>query len=233
MSFCCPVSNCKVTFTAKKNLTRHIKNQHGNLWTCQRCNQKFNRCDNFEYHQRTCLYKTIGKRMVDEEEKGNKRRKENVRFSGGALQNTLVDYQIDLENEEQNANNVMNVLKSSMFEFKEKILLELEKKNAIKLYFSLHANFHLNSDPSFLTEPSIVLNTDVEEAFRSNNLDELLENTYDNLESVIEKFQLRGSGWVLDRLIRLDLHILEYNPLRATSYITLPKELQNSKQHQG
>ena len=46
---------------------------------------------------------------------------------------------------------------------------------------------------------------------------------------MIENFQHTGSGWVLEKLLKLDLHILEYSPLRATSYITLPKELQNSK----
>ena len=230
MAFICNIGNCKVSFSAKRSLTRHIKNQHGNLWSCQRCNQTFNRCDNYEYHQRTCQFKTSGKRMMVEDNiEVNKRGKDNVRYSGGALQNTLADYQIKLEDEQQDAINIMDLLKTSVFEFKDKISDELDKKNAIKLYFSLHANFHLNSDPSFVTEPSIVLNTDVEETFRSNDLDDLLESAYESIQAAIEKFQLRGSGWVLDRLIRLDLHIHEYNPLRATSYIPLPKELQHSK----
>ena len=50
----------KREFTGKENLTRHVKSQHG--WSYQRCSQSFNRRDNYEMHQRVCLYKTTGKR---------------------------------------------------------------------------------------------------------------------------------------------------------------------------
>lgn len=69
--------------------------------------------------------------------------KRTCKYSGGALQDTLADYQIDLEGEQQNAGNVMDVLKTSIFEFKYKTLDELDMKNAT----TLHANFHFNSDP--------------------------------------------------------------------------------------
>ena len=53
---------CKREFTEKRNLTRHVKEQHGNLWSCHRYNQSCNRRDHFEMHQRVCLFKTTGKR---------------------------------------------------------------------------------------------------------------------------------------------------------------------------
>ena len=33
--------------------------------------------------------------------------------------------------------------------------------------------------------------------------------------------------WVLHQLLKLDLHAYEYDPLRASTYIPLPKELQD------
>ena len=39
----------------------------------------------------------------------------------------------------------------------------------------------------------------------------------------------RGSGWILNKLISLDLHLLEFDPLRATSYIPLPTCIQDRK----
>ena len=36
-------------------------------------------------------------------------------------------------------------------------------------------------------------------------------------------------GWILDKLIALDLHLLEFDPLRATSCIPLPTCIQNRK----
>ena len=60
------------------------------------------------------------------------------------------------------------------------------------------------------------------EVYNSSEIDNALNSTYENLVSAIEDFQQRGSGWVLNKLLALDLHILEFNPLRATSYIPLP-----------
>ena len=50
MTFICPV--CHGEFTEKRSLVRHLKNQHGNLWSCSRCNQFFNRFDNYSMHER-------------------------------------------------------------------------------------------------------------------------------------------------------------------------------------
>ena len=37
---------------------------------------------------------------------------------------------------------------------------------------------------------------------------------------------MRGSGWILHELSQLDLHTYVYDPLRASTYIPLPKDLQ-------
>ena len=119
--------------------------------------------------------------------------------------------------------------KDSLFQLKDNINEEVVKKQVIMFYVSLHANFHLGSDEEFKTEPPAVLNTEALEIFKSTDIDDLLNHTYENLVSSIENFQQRGSGWVLDKLLKLDLHILEFNPLNATSYIPLPDELQRKK----
>ena len=51
----------------------------------------------------------------------------------------------------------------------------------------------------------------------------------ENLTSAIEDLQQRGSGWVLVKLLALDLHLPEFDPLRATSYIPHPTCIQNRK----
>ena len=101
------------------------------------------------------------------------------------------------------------------------------KKRAVKFYLSLHVNFHLSTDVAFLTDPTAVLSTDAIEVYHSCDVHGALNSTYENL--AIEDFQQRGSGWILDKLIALDLHLLEFDPLRATSYIPLPTCIQNRK----
>ena len=68
------------------------------------------------------------------------------------------------------------------------------------------------------------MNTPTMEIYESSDINEILHATYDKLTESIESMGLSGYGWVLERLIKLDLHILEFNPLQATSYIPLSKE---------
>ena len=201
MAFSCDI--CDREFTGNRGLTHHMENQHGNLWSCHRCSQSFNRYDNYEMHQTVCLFKTTGKRsgghlsMV-----AAKKLKDNVNRVGGALDGTVNQYRLNLE---------------------------VAKKRAVKFYLSLHANFPLNTDVTFLTNPPAVLSTDTMEVYGSSDVLDALNSISENLASTIEDFQQHGSGWVLDKLLALDLHLLEFDPLRSTSYIPLPTCIQNKK----
>ena len=104
MTYSCDI--CKRGFTEKRNLTRHVKEQHDNLWSCHRCNQSFNRRDNYEIHQRDCLFKTTGKRSGEHLDTTVKKLKDNTRRVSGALNGTVNEYRLNLEDEQQDASNV-------------------------------------------------------------------------------------------------------------------------------
>lgn len=38
-----------------------------------------------------------------------------------------------------------------------------------------------------------------------------------------------GSGWIIDRLIYIDVMIASYNPLRASGHFHLPKNIKNTR----
>ena len=90
---------------------------------------------------------------------------------------------------------------------------EVVKKRAGKFYLSLHVNFHLSTDVAFLTDPPAVLSTDTIEVYDSCDVHDALNSMYEDLVSAIEDFQQRGSGCILDKLIAVDLHLLEFEPL--------------------
>ena len=79
----------------------------------------------------------------------------------------------------------------------------------------MHLNFHLNTDESFVTDPPIVLNSNTEEVYRTSDIDAILKLIYEKLCTQIEDFEHRGSGLNLEKLLKLDLHILEFAPLRV------------------
>ena len=118
--------------TEKRSLIRHVKNHHGNLWSCHRCNQSFNRCDNYEMHQRVCLFKTTWKRSGEHLGTTTKKHQDNMSRDGGALNGTVNEYRLNLEGKQQDASNVLDVLKESTFQMENRIIEEVAKKRAVK-----------------------------------------------------------------------------------------------------
>ena len=179
MAFSCDI--CKREFTENRNLTRHVKEQHGNLWSSHRCNQSFNRRDNYEIHQRVCLYKATGKRSGECLGTTVKKLKDNVSRVGDALDGTVNEYRLNLEGEQQDASNVLDILKESTFQVENRINKEVVKKRAVKFYLSLHVNFHMSTDVMFLTNPSAILSTDTIEVYGSSDVHDALNSIYENL----------------------------------------------------
>ncbi len=48
------------------------------------------------------------------------------------------------------------------------------------------------------------------------------------LESMT-KYQKEGSSWRLKRVLELEIHVVEYNPVGGSSYILLPERLRGKK----
>ena len=181
MTFTC--SNCNKTFSFKHNLLKHIRNQHNGEISCQRCQRTFNRFDNCQLHDKSCLINKTRKRTSNQQEGGGgKKQKTN-----SALENTFVNYSVNLEDKEQNSY-FKEDLTNGVYTLKEKNQQELTRKNAIKLFVSLHVNFHLSIDPSYVTEPAAVLNTEPVVVLLSTNLNETLDNVCDRLFNAIDDF---------------------------------------------
>ena len=127
-------------------------------------------------HQRFCLFKTTGKRRSGEHlgMVAAKTIPDNVNRVGGALNGTVNEYRPNLEDEQQDASNVLDVLKESTFQMKNRISEEVVKKRAVNFYLSLHVNFHLSTDVTLLTNPPAVLSTDTIEVCDSNDLHDAL-----------------------------------------------------------
>ena len=133
------------------------------------------------------------------------------------------EYRLNLEDEHQDASNVLNILKESTFQMENRIHEEVAKKRAVKFYLSLRVNFHPSTDVTFLIDPPAVISTATVEVYHTSDVHVALHcSIYRNPASAVEDFEQRESGWILDKLLALNLHLLKFDPLRATSYIPLP-----------
>ena len=64
----------------------------------------------------------------------------------------------------------------------------------------------------------------------STDIYEIYEEMIDEIEEEIQKVEnAHGSGWVFVEVENLTLHTVIWDPLKASSYIKLPKELKNKK----
>lgn len=109
--------------------------------------------------------------------------------------------------------------------FRRRILNELKKEEALKVNAVLCGEFRVSKADEVL-EDIKYLNTKNAPIFRDTDLD-VWFNTYiiSPLLAELDDFQERDSGWALSNIINLSLNINKFNPLRAGSYIELPKQI--------
>lgn len=119
---------------------------------------------------------------------------------------------------------VTNFLNASKVDFCKKVL---EVHQSVKVYVKLEALFTLTkSDRIIEDNKSFISNTF--SIFQFSNISELYEsNVTDVIVKSIEEFQESDSGWTLKHINFVTVHIHKHNPLRAGTYLNLPKFIKN------
>ena len=64
---------------------------------------------------------------------------------------------------------------------------------------------------------------------KSTDLDKLIKICIDGIEGGIENYQETGSAWYFKEVEKLEIHTVEYNPIKGSSYIPLPDWISNKK----
>ena len=57
--------------------------------------------------------------------------------------------------------------------------------------------------------------------------DELYWSMVEKMMAVLSTFASSGSGWVVEKIIKLDVKFARYRPIRGSSYLALPHKLAN------
>lgn len=104
-----------------------------------------------------------------------------------------------------------------------------EKANQIKWFLNVQVEFMRetndgetdNSQPYFRSKTYTlhmkdgISEYDINEAFQKQFI-------------AFDEYIARGSGWTLKRVLHMDVHTIQYQPIRGSSYVQLPETLQNS-----
>ena len=145
---------------------------------------------------------------------------QEIRLIKSAFNGDIKTYRKDLGLEKEFS---MKLLQSF-----EKIIKEA-KMIGVKYTFSVSVVFYQVTNENDITDPPVVFRSEILLAQQDDEVQEQLSKTLIQLSNKIDEFVANGSGWVIHHFKKLDLSIFKYDPLKASSYIKLPKWIEDKK----
>ena len=106
---------------------------------------------------------------------------------------------------------------------------ELKTKRGLKWFVSVQVKLmKLKADGSDeISEPhfrSLCMTT-----LNDHEIEEQVGKASQKILSAFSTYQKEGSGWTLSEILHLDLNVAQYKPWKGSSYLPLPKKLQDKK----
>ena len=150
---------------------------------------------------------------------------------GGNVSNAL-EGTVQTEIIEPDPGNIWDILQffvDNRLNIENKLINRLSSVKGMKWFMTLIVKFvkynqnneTVNAEPTFRS-----LN------FTCSNVSQIKEQmaeAFQHLHNSYQNFERDGSGWSIDRIIRLELNTAEYAPLEGSSYIPLPKKILKKK----
>ena len=127
----------------------------------------------------------------------------------------------------ETADDQVSQLRSAVLSNARNLLNEI--KSNIKWQFDISVVFVKAANPNVVTEKPIFFFTEPVTSTSGDPLELQLKIALRRLWHQIDTFERNGSGWVLDHVVDLNLHIHTYDPLRAGSHIDLSKKLRGHR----
>ena len=82
--------------------------------------------------------------------------------------------------------------------------------------------FDIKEDKAYFNSPTY---TNLE----SDNVQHLIDFSKDSILAQMEMYAEKGSNWVFKEVVKVEIHTVEYNPNKGSSYIDLPSWIKNKK----
>ena len=80
-----------------------------------------------------------------------------------------------------------------------------------------------------LNEDKAYFNSGTHKNLESTDVDKLIRRCVNKIIEELETYQKNGSGWYFKEVVQLEIHTVEYNPSKGSSYIPLPDWISNKK----
>ena len=80
-----------------------------------------------------------------------------------------------------------------------------------------------------IEQAKIYFSSETRYNLKSTDINELIKGIKDSFVNSIDTFSANGSGWYFKEVEKLEIHTVEFNPTKGSSYINLPDWIKNKK----
>ncbi|GBN25228.1 Zinc finger protein 568, partial [Araneus ventricosus] len=244
---------CNETFGRKDNLIRHMKTHSKENFKCNICDRSFQRKHCFAMHMQKHQEKKYDCRKCDRSFISLHHLNQHVRASHPEIKLTSVKRGTAFTPEGtskrvRREGGALNTFTSTFFQptenskkdfllffdeitpqLKEKIEEEIQEKGAVKWYGVVKAVFKRESEDGGEERVTPYFRSNVRIELVGDTIGDHVPASFSKILEAVDEFIRRGSGWILDKIVHFELCVAKYQPLRASSYIILPKKLADKK----
>ena len=138
-----------------------------------------------------------------------------------AFKNNAIVYEMKVLDKKDPLNQMMllNELKTFLLNKK---LIQLK---GIKCNETVELKFEKLGSENTMIKISLTFTTKPQEIMNMNDAESSLQDMRSDIEARIDRFTIEGFGWAVIEVLNHDLHVHNYDPLAARSYIPLPAEI--------
>ena len=207
---CYPCRMCDLVFYEQENLMKHTLSHSGEKKkSCVYCKKTIERTQNLKYHQQTCD-SNIDRKKHDLQHGGGG----YVADNGFKLVHTALGNVFTLYRKPLNTKNFNDVKLTFTEDLQNLLRREVADRKGIKWHLAMKAILYKLTDPSIVTDPPAVFNTDAIWGLIGSDYEEELNSAFANVIEQLDTYEMNGSGWVLDEFTELDVTILTCTPWR-------------------
>lgn len=235
---------CGKSFTRKYNCDKHVNKCSGQRTstcrkedktllkklTCAHCEAHFDDVDSLLTHvaDNHPINQTGGGVPITmNKQQAEKTKSKRFRFKKSALNGTV--NQVDLMPIGDEKYDLLRFLANVKIDVEEILASRQKKHRNIKWYVNARVEMVRDIDdgqqekahPHFRSKSYISLQND------SN--DHNLNEAFQSVNNAMEEFINKGSNWILNKIICLEVHTLPYSPISGSSYIELPHKIKSSE----
>ncbi|GBM93473.1 hypothetical protein AVEN_215358-1 [Araneus ventricosus] len=202
-------------------MQKHQEKKYG----CRKCDRSFTSLQHLNQHVRDShpeIKLTSVKRGTASTPEGNSK---GVRREGVALNTFTSTF---FEPTENNKKDFLLFFDEITPQLEEKIE-EIREKGAVKWYGVVKAVFKRESEDGGEERVTLYFRSNVQIELVGDTVGDHVPASFTKILEVVDEFIRCGSGWILDKIVHFELCVAKYQPLRASSYISLPKKLVDKK----